>query len=142
MVSSLHQSRLVDAMCKNKHLIDVNVGIFDDRGLEYFARNLDKIISVKHLSIQESSGWSLDTSNSDLRWRRETMSQFIDNLEAARGCPLLSINILSSDLNSCAEFVGSLSIILENRRSFYLLNKESENLINKIDVETPEIEEM
>ncbi len=129
-------------MCKNKHLIDVNLGIFDDRGLDYFGRNLDKIISVKHLSIQESTSGSPDISTPDSRWKRKTMNQFIDSLEAARGCPLLSINVLSSDLNSCADFVGSLSIILENRRSFYLLNKESENLINKIDVETPEIEDM
>lgn len=129
-------------MCKNKHLIDVNVGVFDDRGLDYFGKHLDKVISVKHLSIQESSHCSPDTSTPELRWKRETMNQFIDSLEAARSCPLLSINVLSSDLNSCGEFVGSLSIILENRRSFYLLNKESENLINKIDVETPEVEEM
>ena len=67
---------------------------------------------------------------------------FIDSLEVARSCPILSVNILSTELNDCEDMIGSLSIILEKRRNFYLLNLESENLGSKVDLETEDLEEM
>lgn len=54
MVTSSHLSRLVDALCKNKHLVEVDLGIFDDQGLGYFADHLDKVISLKYITIEES----------------------------------------------------------------------------------------
>lgn len=144
MVGDRDLSRLVDAMCKNKHLVEVNLGVFDNKGLRYLGRNLDKILTVKHITIQEStmpspSGMSSDQS---LHWERESMEDFVDSLEIARSCPLLSINIISSDLNKCEQFVGSLSVILENRRSLHLLAMESDFLANKVDIETEELEEL
>lgn len=54
----------------------------------------------------------------------------------------MSLNISSRDLNRCSEFIGSLSIILENRREYHLLTCESDALAGIIDVHTTELEEM
>lgn len=49
------ETRLVDAMCKCRTLREVDLGVFDDQGLMYFASALDKILSVRYVTIQEST---------------------------------------------------------------------------------------
>lgn len=75
-------------------------------------------------------------------WQERTKHAFIDHLEIARSCPILSINIYSEEMNNSQYFIGSLSVILEKRRDFFVINQESSNLSQNVDIETDELELM
>ena len=40
-------------MCKNNQLVEVDMGIFEDTGLQYFADHLEYLCEVKHVTIEE-----------------------------------------------------------------------------------------
>lgn len=79
---------------------------------------------------------------SETDWRQVTKNNFINALEASRSCPILSLNVLSRALDHSAQFVGSLSVVLEHRRLHYVLAAESQRLAANAEVETPELEDM
>lgn len=40
-------------MCKNNNLTEIDMGIFEDQGLQYFADHLVYLASVKYVTIEE-----------------------------------------------------------------------------------------
>lgn len=55
MVEFVYLSRVVDAMCKNSQLVEIDMGVFGDDGLQYFAEHLPYLIQVKYVTIEEKS---------------------------------------------------------------------------------------
>ena len=54
---------------------------------------------------------------------------------------MLSINLWSDRMDNLMDFAGSLALVLEARRKFYIMSYEAEQQNTLIDIETYEVED-
>ena len=130
-------------MTTTTNVKEFNLGIIDGDGLRYLGDNLSKFTTLHYLTIEESN--KIENSNSKgqkSRWTLDDQEHFINRLEQARLCPLLSINVLSLMLNDLEKFIGSLGLIFESRREIYLLSEEEKQQSSVLELETKEVENL
>jgi len=112
------------------------MGFVGDQGIKYMGESIGKFCPLEHITFSE---------NKNLRWTKESKDCFIEGFRKQGyydECSVLSINVHSDLLDNHSYFVGSLALICENRRKYYLMDYEARTLTNCLDTETFELENM
>jgi len=119
---SMGDARITEGLRENKNVQEAYVGNIGDCGIAFWGENFKWMNPLKHLEF---------TENKRSTWKKESKDKFIEGFrkEIGKHCTILSVNVHSDTLDTHSCFIGSLSLICEMKRKYFIGNYESESLM-------------